>query len=100
MAWALCGLAWLAGCGLQLQMQELWGWERWAWLAGPALLLWPLAWWCRGRWWSLVFWVLAALSLAWSATHLRAQLRWTEALPPALEGQDLALVGTVASLPQ
>ena len=100
LAWALCGLAWLVGCGLQLQMQALWSWGQWAWLAGPALLLWPLAWACRGRGWRLAFGVLAALSLAWSATHLRAQLRWTEALPPALEGQDLALVGTVASLPQ
>ena len=100
LAWALCGLGWLAGCGVQLQMQTLWGWAHWAWLAIPTLLLWPLAWACRGRWWGLPLWVLAALSLAVSATHLRAQLRWLEALPPSLEGQDLALVGTVASLPQ
>ena len=100
LAWALCGLSWLAGCGLQLQMRALWGWEPWAWLAGLSLLLWPVAWWCRGRWWGLTLAVLAALSLGWSATHLRAQLRWVEALPPALEGQDLALVGTVATLPQ
>ena len=98
--WAGFGLAWLVGCGLQLQMAELWDWGPWAWLAGPALLLWPLAWWGRGRTWGLMPLVLAAMALGWSTTHLRAQWRLAEALPPSLEGQDLVLVGTVASLPQ
>ena len=100
LCWAVCGLGWLAGCGLQLQMATLWPWASWAWLTGLGLLLWPLAGWGRARGWGLLLCLLAAMVLGWSATHLRAQWRLQEVLSLALEGQDLQLVGTVASLPQ
>lgn len=51
------------------------------------------------RRWSLVLGAALALA-AWGATGARAVARASEALPAALEGQDLALVGVVASLPQ
>ena len=59
-----------------------------------------LAWVWRGRWAGVVAAVLAAGALGFGLTHLRAEHRLAETLPAALEGQDLQLTGTVASLPR
>ncbi|MFM7505194.1 MAG: ComEC/Rec2 family competence protein, partial [Rubrivivax sp.] len=44
--------------------------------------------------------IAAALLLGFASTHHRAAQRMADALPAALEGQDLLLRGTVASLPR
>lgn len=44
--------------------------------------------------------LVAAALLGFASTHYRAALRVADALPVALEGQDLLLRGTVASLPR
>jgi competence protein ComEC len=88
----MAGLAWLAGTAMQLQMPALWPVAAvWGLLAmGVALLLWR-------RPWALV---VAALLLGFACTHQRAAWRLADALPAQLEGQDLLLTGTVASLPR
>lgn len=90
------GLAWMAGCALQLQMAQLWpssGVQ--ALLAAGALLL-LLAW--RRR--STTACIVAMLVLGFAFTHQRAAWRVAGGLDAALEGQDLVLTGTVASLPR
>ena len=47
---------------------------------------------------SLAICACLALGIAWAAW--RAEIRLDDALPPALEGQDLHLTGVVAALPQ
>ena len=93
-------LAWLAGCALQLQLPVLWP-QAWtlAPLAAALVLALPgvIA---RRRWTGLVLLAAAALALGFGLTHLRAASRLADALPPALEGQDLVLTGRVASLPR
>lgn len=93
---ALLALAWVAGSALQLQRSELMPLPAAAALAAIALLG---AW----RWRRPVLWPVTALLLALAAfglTELRAGWRLAHTLPTALEGRDLLLTGTVASLPQ
>jgi competence protein ComEC len=91
-AWIVAGLAWIAGCVLQLQMAALWP-DAAAWgLAGAALLL--LGW----RQPAAI--VVAVLLLGFATTHQRAAWRLADALDAGLEGQDLLLTGSVASLPR
>ena len=102
-AWALPALAWLAGCALQLQLPALWPALWIALLSGAAFVLVLLVllgglW--RRRWIGVALLALAALGLGFGVTHQRAAWRLAEALPAALEGQDLVLTGTVASLPR
>jgi len=96
-------LAWLAGSALQLQMPELWD-SRWVWLCvAQALAFCVLARRFRGRGVGLVSLALAALAallLGFCTTHLRADARLADRLAAKLEGQDLVLTGTVASLPR
>jgi competence protein ComEC len=54
----------------------------------------------RQRIWSPVWWLLAGLALGWGSTGLRATDFVATALNPALEGQDLRVVGVVQGLPQ
>jgi len=90
------GLAWLAGCALQLQMAQLWaGSGVLALLAGASVAL-MVGLWRR----SALVCVAAMLVLDFAATHQRAVWRVAEGLDAALEGQDLVLTGTVASLPR
>ncbi len=44
--------------------------------------------------------MLAALALGWGSTGLRAVVFQSQALPPALEGVDMQVVGVVTAMPQ
>ncbi len=81
-------------------MPELWDSARVGLLTATSLVLVLLAWRLRGRWSGLAIAAVAALLLGFCSTHLRADARLAEALPAALEGQDLVLTGSVASLPR
>lgn len=122
----LMALAWLAGTALQMgQAQALPAPTAWALLACAALAaaagLWALHLLASPqlpRWafqessvpgfgaatWTLtpcLTLLLAGLfGLGWCHADLRASARLQQALEPALEGQDLVLTGTVASLPR
>jgi competence protein ComEC len=90
-------LAWLAGVALQLQQRELFAVVAYAGVAVIGAASIALAW--RRR---RVF-VLALLGVAcagFAASGGRAALRLADALPVALEGRELVLVGVIASLPQ
>jgi competence protein ComEC len=90
-------LAWLAGIGLQLQQPALWPAAHYltGMAAGAALA--AGAWrWRTAR--ALVLLGLLALGFSWAGW--RAGERLAQALPPALEGQDLIVSGVVATLPQ
>ena len=97
--WRLAGLAlaWLAGVTLHLQQRSLWPAAAYAGLAVcAALCLVAGSRWRRG----FVFALLGALLAGAAASGWRASLRMGETLAPALEGQDIVVVGVVASLPQ
>ncbi|HMM85755.1 DNA internalization-related competence protein ComEC/Rec2 [Azohydromonas sp.] len=96
---AALAFAWLAGIGVQLQQRELADSATLAALLGAALAGIATAALARRRAWrGLALPAVAALGFAWAST-LAAQ-RLQEALPESLEGQDLELVGVVASLPR
>jgi len=90
-------LAWCAGVALQLQQPALWPAEAYAALAALAVLwLWRSPW--RGALrWGGVCWAFAALSFACTGGHALWKL---PGMDPALEGQDLDLVGVVQAMPQ
>ncbi len=95
---AAAGLAWLAGTGLQLQQPALWAAGAYVALAvagGVAALLSRAL--PAGR---RVALAVGLAGLAFAVTGLRAGVRLADALPAALEGRDLAVVGIVAGLPQ
>jgi competence protein ComEC len=100
-------LAWLLGTAVQLQQASLWpgalyaGLLLAALLIGGALLPWVVrpAGRVTRRWLTAGGCVTLALA-AFATTGWRAHWRLADALPPALEGRDLQLVGTVASMPQ
>lgn len=94
--WGLvaAALAWLAGTGLQLQQPVLWPVPVYAGLVGAGLLLLG-----AGRRWHLAL-ALGAAALAFGAAGWRASERLADALPPALEDQDLVLTGVVAQMPR
>lgn len=91
------GLAWLAGVAVQLHERALMPLEAYQALVLGALLAGAIGW----RWQRLrLVCIVAALALGWGASGWRATLRLADALPAAIEGQDVQLVGVVASLPQ
>lgn len=93
---ALLG-AWLAGVALQLQQRELAATMAYALLALAGGVALATAWrWPR----AFVLALLGVAALGFAAAGGRAALRLADALDPALEGRDLQVVGTVASLPQ
>ncbi len=97
--WVLAGaaLAWLAGVALQLGQAALWPWPSYgAAVAGGLLCLWMAR---RPRLRMLLL-VAGMAALGFGATGLQASVRLADALAPALEGEDLAVVGVVASLPR
>jgi len=83
-------LAVLAGVLLALQLSGLPD-ARWVLLAPPALVAAALCRRCRAP-------VLLAVGFLWAV--LRAYLALAGALPPELEGQDVTVEGTVASVPE
>lgn len=97
--WAL---AWLLGVWLQLQQSALWPLPVQAALVGGgvAALLGVLGWRRLPRAAGTALGALALASIAFGSTDWRAGQRLAQALAPALEGQDLQVVGVVASLPQ
>lgn len=91
------GLAWLLGVALQLQERTLL--PLWAYLSCLAvgMLCCAIAWrWSRWWWLSLIAMELVGAG----AAGWRASDRLADALPVALEGKDLQVIGVVAGLPQ
>ena len=101
--WRLAGaaLAWLAGVALHLQQRELAhvGLSIAA-VAVGALGLGLALRWRRAPVLALLAGLLGAAALGFGASGWRASLRLAEVLPAALEGRDVRVTGTVASLPQ
>jgi competence protein ComEC len=92
------------GCALQLQqvaLSGLWVYTGFVLLAlvGCALAALKFVAITRRRW-APVWLLLAGLALGWGSTGLRATAFGATALSPALEGQDLQVVGVVTGLPQ
>ncbi len=101
--WRLAGaaLAWLAGVALQLQQRELAGAALYVAAVGVgALGLIVVLRWQRAAVWALAAGLLGAALLGFGASGWRASLRLAEALPATMEGRDIQVTGTVASLPQ
>ena len=97
--WRLAGLAlaWVAGVAVQLQQRSLWPVDAYLVAIALGALGAILAWrWRR----AFIAALLGAALLAFGAAGWRASERLADALPVALEGQDLAVTGVIASLPQ
>ena len=99
---AVLALAWLAGVGAQLHQAQAWADARYLMLLAGAGVALPLALRCWGRqpWSGAALALSAAVLAGFGTTGLHATLRLADALPPALEGRDIAVTGVVASLPQ
>ena len=97
--WRLAGLAlaWVAGVAWHLQQATLWplGVCAAAMAAGVVALF--FAWRTRR---AFAVALLGAALLGWGASGWRAHGVLADALPAALEGQDLTVTGVIASLPQ
>jgi competence protein ComEC len=103
--WRIVGLAlaWLGGVGWQLQQATLWPpGTALAWtLAAAAAAAWLLLRTQRRRHGTtLALGAVALAVLGFASTDWRASHRIADALPPALEGQDIMLTGVVAELPR
>ena len=97
--WRLAGaaLAWVAGVALQLQQRALWDMSLSIAAVGVGVLgLCVALRWRR----ALLVGLLGAALLGFGSAGWRASLRLAEILPAALEGRDIQVTGTVASLPQ
>ncbi|MBL8362513.1 MAG: DNA internalization-related competence protein ComEC/Rec2 [Rubrivivax sp.] len=97
--WGLWPLGWIAGVSLQLQQAHTLApaWQAAAACAGLVAVTW--AWRRAARRFAWLLGVLGCALLGWASTDARAVHRLAQALPPALEGQDVRVTGTVASLP-
>jgi len=94
---AALALAWIAGVGLHLQQRTLWPDAACAAAVALGLLGLAAAWrWRR----AFVVALLGAALLAFGAAGLRASVRLADALPDALEGQDVSVTGVITTLPQ
>lgn len=99
---AFAGLGLLVGTAAQLQQRELWP----ALLYGCACVAAVGVGWVANRlvrrnaWQAVWLGALAAAVLGFGSTGWRAGERLAEVLRASLEGQDLEVVGVVASLPQ
>ena len=99
MGWRLAALAlaWIAGVGWHLQQASLWPVGVCAGVVALGALGVILAWrWRR----AFIAGVLGVELIAFAASGWRASLRLAEALPDALEGQDVQVVGVITGLPQ
>ncbi len=93
--WAAAGIG---GAAVQLQQAALWSAQAYGLLLATAGLCFGLAaLTLRGRTTALCVGLACAM---FAATGLRAGLRLADALPAALEGQDLVVTGVVAELPR
>jgi competence protein ComEC len=97
-------LGWVLGCAVQLQqasLSALWVYGGFVLLALVLFALSALKTIAISRKrWAPVWLLLAGLGLGWGSTGLRAVHFAATALSPALEGQDLRVVGVVQGLPQ
>ena len=93
----MLGAAWPVGAALQLREEVLHTMPVYGACVVVALLL--LAWVPQVRW-RIGVATLGLLILAFGITGGRASWRLAETLPLPLEGQDLQVIGVVASLPQ
>ena len=93
-------MGWLLGVALQLQQPALWPTHIVAGLAVAGLSVALLGWrWRRSRPGALLL-ACALAALAFSSTSQRAGWRLADALPAALEGQDLLVTGVIAQMPR
>jgi len=90
-------LAWCGGVALQLQQPALWSAQAYAALAALAVLVRWQRRWLSGMPWLGVCLASALLSFACTGGHA---LWKSPGMDPALEGQDLDLVGVVQAMPQ
>jgi len=95
----------LVGAALQLQQPVLWHWHGYALVLACAVVLWGLS----GllvrsggarRWLCQVLVACAGAALLFATTGLRATVYLQGALDPALEGQNIRVIGTIAAMPQ
>lgn len=100
--WLALWPGWVAGVALQLQQSQLWADPVYAGVSGLALLVFAAVWWARRRLerLALPLVVLAAAGVAFGLTGWRAAHYATQALDPALQGQDIRVTGHVSGLPQ
>jgi competence protein ComEC len=96
-----CALAWLVGVALHLQQSSLGPLDWVEGIVAGCVVTGLLSLWAAWKWRKA--WGCGLLGLAllgFGASNWHASLRLADALPPALEGQDLVVTGVVASLPQ
>ena len=96
-------LGWVAGTAWQLQQAALFAWPVYAWLMllAPVLMgLGALKYMAHKAPWRLLLAALASGVLAFALTGLRASAFASNALDTELEGQDVALTGVIAAMPQ
>ncbi|PXW94733.1 competence protein ComEC [Sphaerotilus hippei] len=100
---AALALGWLGGTGWQLHGASVVPLAASAGMVGLLLLAGVLLHaWCRRRergWTAVWLCLLLGAGLGWAQTDWRAARRLAVVLPPALEGQALAVVGRVVALP-
>ena len=90
-------LAWLAGVAWQLQQPAVWD----VGMSAAAVALGIFGLYAGWRWRSaLLASLLGAALMGFGVSDWRASLRLADALPAELEGRDISVTGTVASLPQ
>jgi len=89
----------LAGAAWQLQQPGLWPWQAYTALCALAVLAWAAGRVAPGRLRGVAAVAAAALAV-FALTGLRAAQQQGQALDPALEGQDIAVTGVVAAMPQ
>lgn len=96
----------LVGAALQLQQPVLWHWHGYALVLAGALAAWGLSGrWQRSsgatrRWLCRLLVACAGAGLLFSTTGLRATVYLQGVLDPALEGQNIRVIGTIAAMPQ
>ena len=97
---ALWGTSLLAGVALQLNQAALWPGSWAAALAAVGALGAVLGWYGRRRWAGTLLLACALGALVFAGTSQRAGWRLQQALPSALEGQDLLVTGVIAQMPR
>ena len=92
-------LSWCAGVALQLQQEALWSVWAYAGLLALALCGLLLRPWVVSAWGRALILCLIWAAVSFAVTGLHAWSR-SDAIAPALEGQDLDVVGVVQAMPQ
>lgn len=96
----------LVGAALQLQQPVLWHWRGYALVLACAVAVWGLSSMLQRssgvarRWLCRLLVACAGAALLFATTGLRATAYLRGALNPALEGQNIRVIGTIAAMPQ